>query len=107
MSNQNGTVFLAGFIVGGVVGALFALLMAPQPGVETRTQIRNKSLELQEGLGEASRRVQGQVATLQEKGQATLDWSKQSASEVVNRVKSTVASVSDQSTSAEEVGLAE
>jgi gas vesicle protein len=106
MSNQSGTVFLAGFILGGVVGTIFALLVAPQPGIETRTQIRNKSLELQEGLGEAGRRVQGQVASLQEKGQATLDWSKQSANEVVSRVKSTVGPAPDQSIPPEEVGLA-
>ena len=105
MGTQNGTSFLAGFIVGGVVGTVVALLMAPQAGTETRTQLKNKSLEIQEGLGEASRKVQGQVANLQEKGQATLDWSKQSASDVVNRVKSTVGSAADQS--AEEIGLAE
>ena len=105
MGTQNGTSFLAGLIVGGVVGTVFALLVAPQAGVETRAQLKNKRLELQEGLGEASRKVQGQVATLQEKGQATLDWSKQNASEVVNRVKSTVTSAADQS--AEEIGLAE
>src|SRR5262245_15582230 len=107
MGTQNGTTFLAGFIVGGVVGTVVALLIAPQAGIETRAQLKNKSLEIQEGLGEASRKVKGQVATLKEKGQAALDWSKQSANEVVNRVRSTVASVPDQSASAEEVGLAE
>jgi gas vesicle protein len=104
MNNQSGSGFLAGFIIGGLLGAVAALLMAPQPGAETRAQLKNKSLEFQQGLGEASRMAQGQVASLQEKGQATLDWSKQSAGGVIERVKSSVAP--NQSTSSEEVGAA-
>jgi len=38
--------FLAGFVVGGLVGAVAALLVAPQSGEETRTLIRDKSIEL-------------------------------------------------------------
>jgi gas vesicle protein len=41
-------VFLAGFIVGGLVGAAVALLMAPKSGVETRTYIKEKSIELKD-----------------------------------------------------------
>lgn len=40
--------FLAGFIVGGLVGAAAALLMAPQSGEETRAVIRDRSIELRE-----------------------------------------------------------
>ena len=49
MSERNdfGT-FLAGFIVGGVVGALTTLLMVPQSGEETRDYLRKKSIELKE-----------------------------------------------------------
>jgi gas vesicle protein len=101
MSSQSSSGFLAGFIVGGVVGAIFALLLAPQAGAETRAQIKNKSLEFQEGFGEASRMAQGQVTSLQEKGQATLDWGKQSAGGVIERVKSSVAP--SKSPAAEEV----
>jgi gas vesicle protein len=104
MNSQSSSGFLAGFIVGGVVGAILALLLAPQPGAETRAQIKNKSLEFQEGLGEAGRMAQGQVASLQEKGQATVDWGKQSAGGVIDRVKSTVAP--NKSTATEEVGAA-
>ena len=38
--------FLAGVVVGGLVGAAAALLLAPQSGEETRTMIRDKSIEL-------------------------------------------------------------
>jgi gas vesicle protein len=40
--------YIAGFIIGGLVGAAAALLLAPQSGEETRTMIRDKSIELKE-----------------------------------------------------------
>ena len=40
--------FMAGFILGGLVGAATALLLAPQSGEETRTIIRDKSIELRD-----------------------------------------------------------
>ncbi|MFM8322896.1 MAG: YtxH domain-containing protein [Chloroflexota bacterium] len=50
-NNDFGT-FFAGLIVGGLVGAAVALLMAPQSGEETRTVIRDKSIELKDRAGE-------------------------------------------------------
>ncbi|MEK7278019.1 MAG: YtxH domain-containing protein [Chloroflexota bacterium] len=40
--------FLVGFIIGGLVGAAVALILAPQSGAETREQIRQKGIELKE-----------------------------------------------------------
>jgi gas vesicle protein len=40
--------FLIGFVVGGVVGAATALLLAPQSGEETRTLLKEKSIELRD-----------------------------------------------------------
>ena len=40
--------FLVGFIVGGLSGAVVALLFAPQSGDETRALIRDKSIELRD-----------------------------------------------------------
>ena len=40
--------FVSGFLVGGMMGAVVALLMAPQSGEETRTLIRDKSYELRD-----------------------------------------------------------
>src|SRR5512136_1442876 len=51
MSDNGGSetgAFLAGFIVGGLVGAATALILAPQSGERTRTQIREKSIELRD-----------------------------------------------------------
>lgn len=40
--------FLVGFIVGGLSGAVVALLFAPQSGEETRALIKDKSIELRD-----------------------------------------------------------
>jgi gas vesicle protein len=49
MSRDNEFVnFLAGFIIGGLVGAATALLLAPQSGEETRAVIKEKSIELKD-----------------------------------------------------------
>lgn len=54
MSDNSAGDFLAGFLVGAVVGAAAALLMAPQSGQETRTRIRETGLELRDKAEELS-----------------------------------------------------
>jgi len=44
--------FLIGFVVGGVAGAVAALLLAPQSGEETRSLIKDKSIELRDKAAE-------------------------------------------------------
>ena len=71
MSSQNsGAPFFAGLVIGGLVGTGLALLLAPQSGVKTRGQIKDKGVELKdgavEGLTEAGHRAQTQVAAWQE-----------------------------------------
>jgi|WetSurMetagenome_2_1015567.scaffolds.fasta_scaffold409899_2 gas vesicle protein len=64
--------FLIGFIVGGVAGAVAALLLAPQSGEETRGLIRDKSIELRDKAAlqaEALQARAGEMAsTVQERG---------------------------------------
>ena len=40
--------FLIGFVVGGVAGAVTALLLAPQSGEETRAMIKDRAIELRD-----------------------------------------------------------
>jgi gas vesicle protein len=46
MEKSYGGEFMAGFLVGALVGAAAALLLAPQSGEETRTIIKEKGVEL-------------------------------------------------------------
>jgi gas vesicle protein len=49
MADRNGGgEFFAGLVIGGMVGAAMALLMAPQSGEATRSQIRSASLEIKD-----------------------------------------------------------
>lgn len=55
--------FFTGFLIGGLIGAATALLLAPQSGEETRTQIRDKSIELKEKAEVAYADVQKKLET--------------------------------------------
>lgn len=44
--------FLLGFVVGGLTGAVASLLLAPQPGEQTRTLLKDKAIELGDKVGE-------------------------------------------------------
>ena len=46
--------FLAGFVVGGLVVAAVALILAPQSGEETRKYIADKSIELKQTAEETA-----------------------------------------------------
>jgi gas vesicle protein len=98
MSNQNsGVLFFAGLVVGGLVGAGLGLLLAPQSGEETRSQIKDKSFELKdgavEGFAEAGQRAQAQADAWQEKGQEVteaISQSKDSIGQAVSQSKDRV-----------------
>jgi len=91
MSSQNSdTQFFAGLVMGGLIGAGLALLLAPQSGEKTRSQIRDKSLELKdqavEGLAETSQRAQEQAAAWQEKGQEVSEAISRSKDSIIQAV---------------------
>ena len=49
MSDRNPVgAFVVGFLVGGASAAVAALLLAPQSGEETRTMIKDRSIELRD-----------------------------------------------------------
>jgi len=77
MSDDNGIGMLAGgFLLGALVGAAVALLLAPQSGEETRTMIKDKSIELrdkaQETAEQAKARTDEVVQQLKEQGQSAM-----------------------------------
>jgi gas vesicle protein len=64
MTTNQSKSFLIGFLVGASAGAVSALLWAPQSGDETRTQFREKGIELK---GQA----EGTYADLKERLETT------------------------------------
>ena len=81
--------FLVGFIVGGVSGAIAALLLAPQSGEETRTLIKDKTIELrdqasttiEESLDKAEKAANDAV----KKAETLLEDAKKKATEVAEQ----------------------
>ena len=69
--------FLIGFVVGGLTGAIAALLLAPQSGEETRLIIKEKAIELQDkastGLEEAYNQAEAAAAEARTRAE---DWAK-------------------------------
>lgn len=78
--------FLVGFIVGGLTGAVAALLLAPQSGEETRTIIKERAIELKdkasESLGEVYSQAEAAANEAVRKAEALLAQAKQTAAEL-------------------------
>jgi gas vesicle protein len=83
--------FLAGFVIGGLVGAATALILAPQSGEETRAQIAAKGQELRDaGVQQyevARERVQETTMQAQEQARIVLDEGKSRVNTALERGK--------------------
>ncbi len=106
--------FLVGFIVGGLSGAIVALLFAPQSGEETRAFIKDKSIELRDkaqmtaeealaraeaAAADARARADELAKELRERGQGVVEDVRERASGAVDAVRRTTKK-SDESSAA-------
>jgi gas vesicle protein len=104
--------FLAGVLIGGLAGAGTMLLLAPQSGQRTRTQIRRKGEDLRDqavdnmedamvqarstsrhitaGVHKQADKIQQQAEKIQQRGQDVLDAQKERWSPVVEAGKNAV-----------------
>jgi gas vesicle protein len=93
--------FLVGFVVGGLTGAVVALLFAPQSGEETRALIKDKSIELrdkaqmtaEEALARAEQVAAEARTRAEELGREARMRAEELANEVRERGKSAVEAV--------------
>ena len=56
--------FFAGFLIGGAVGAIAGLLLAPQSGEETRDMIAQKSADLYDKTEDSLKEIKDRVLHL-------------------------------------------
>jgi gas vesicle protein len=97
--------FLVGFIVGGLSGAVVALLFAPQSGEETRALIKDKSIELRDkaqitaeeaiaraeaAAADARARADELARQLRERGQGVVEDVRERGKSAVDAVRSKV-----------------
>ena len=94
MSEQNSNdlgAFLAGFVIGGLVGAATALILTPQSGEETRNKIANKSNELLQSGGARVQQVRETAGSYShdylEKASSALNSTRQQVQDVGGRVQ--------------------
>lgn len=84
--NATGSV-LIGMLVGGLIGAVTALLYAPRSGDETRAEIRNKAIELRDRTTET---FNDTVSQAKSKAYELLDTVSEEAQELKQRGKHTI-----------------
>ena len=106
MSENNGGsdigAFLAGFVIGGLVGAAAALILAPQSGETTRHQIVDRGRELrqvsterlaeartktEDYLNETRGRISNATQQAQDRTRIVLDQGKERVNQVLSRVR--------------------
>ncbi|MHB1318373.1 MAG: YtxH domain-containing protein [Anaerolineae bacterium] len=87
MSSDSGAGdFLAGFFVGTLVGAAFALLLAPASGQDVREQIKEKGIELQRRATEMGVDP-SRLGELKERGEVLLEEQRTRFKEAVQEGK--------------------
>jgi gas vesicle protein len=106
--------FLVGFIVGGLSGAVVALLFAPQSGEETRMLIKDKSIELRDkaqitaeeaiaraeaAAADARARADDLARQLRERGHTVVEDVRERGKTAVDAVRSKVKRTDESSTS--------
>ena len=84
--NYLGT-FLAGLVLGSLVGAAAAMLMAPASGPETRRQIREKSLELRTQAEQQMEEARRRAEEMQERGRVVLEEQKARLNKAIEDAK--------------------
>lgn len=67
---------ILGFFIGGVVGAGVALLLAPQPGAETRRKIKELAENAKEKAAEYAEQAKSKVTSAVGKGKEILEEKK-------------------------------
>ncbi len=78
---------LLSFLLGGLVGAGFALLLAPQSGRETRQKIRELSEEAREKAKEYVEDIKGKVTSNIDKGKGFFEEKKSLISSAIEAGK--------------------
>jgi gas vesicle protein len=71
--NSDFGAFLVGFVIGGLTGAAVALLLAPQSGEETRTVIRDRSIELKDKAVERAEEARARAEAAAAEARARAD----------------------------------
>ena len=99
--NSNILGVLLGVLIGGLAGALTMLLLAPQSGKDTRTQIQKKSIELRDRTTGMMQDAMGQMRS---DGNKIVVGGRQKAEELLQQGQVVVAQQLDRVSKAAQAG---
>lgn len=100
-TTSSGKSVITGLLIGGAIGAVTALLMAPRSGQETRAEIRNKAMEYRDRTMDV---VNETVSQAKSKANELKEGVVEKADELRSRGKHTVNQQLDQVSQAAEAG---
>ncbi len=100
-SSPSGMSVVTGLLIGGLIGAGVALLMAPRSGEETRAEIRNKAMEYRDRTKDA---VNETVSQAKSKADDLRQGVMEKAEDLKSRGKQTAAQQLDHIAQAAETG---
>lgn len=72
-SQESGTGFVPGFLLGGLVGAAAALLLTPRSGEEARDTLMDRGIELKGKAGEVASKARDEADDLLSRGKVLFD----------------------------------
>lgn len=82
-SEERGGGFIAGFLLGGLVGAAAALLLTPRSGDETRDTLKETGIELRVKAEEAAAKARDEADELLIRGKAIFEEQRERVKEAV------------------------
>lgn len=102
MGSKDVASFFSGFFVGALIGGATALLLAPQSGEETRTQIRDSAIELKDKAEATYADVLARVETATEELRKTTEELSAKIDQTIAQTKNEIAKIAKQAQKAEE-----
>ena len=85
-SDDGGGSFVSGFLIGGIIGTVVGILLAPRPGTETRSELLDQSEEFRD-------RTEEILARLRERLEPTVENMREQFIPVAERVAKSSANV--------------
>ena len=84
---MSATKFLAGFIVGGAIGAIAGVLLAPKSGEETRAMLADGAKEAMKRADETVKEIQSKADDVVSDMQRKVDEIKEKLQNLINQQK--------------------
>ena len=90
-SEESGSGFMSGFLLGGLIGAAAALLLTPRSGEENRESLRERTIELRSRAEVAASKAIGEGDSLLARSKTVFEEQKARVQEAIDEGKESAA----------------